>query len=287
MSRPKLVNYAILIRLLTMSIVWLLLLVWFLNAYRLPCNGALGFLAALSATLLLAGTERAYFRRRALFNECLQQEGRLFRILHNRILMTLREIVFAVLLALLLLIGALAFEPRQWSLLLADVLLLSLVIPRLTLAMTNEVCDACRHALARQWALWLSVLLLWGEAVMMLFLFPPEDYIGMRWQEVVTYGVNMPDVHCAWLASAAEIYRMGQALAIWAAQNASRVSHDPTQSVMVWVGFSVMFGLTFLMALAISRAFVGVMARPWEMWRSLSAPRSSPTVAHQADSDRH
>jgi hypothetical protein len=80
---------------------------------------------------------------------------------------------------------------------------------------------------------------------------------------------------------------MGQALAIWAAQNASRVSHDPTQSVMVWVGFSVMFGLTFLMALAISRAFVGVMARPWEMWRSLSAPRSSPTGAHQADSDRH
>lgn len=286
MSRPKLVNYAILIRLLTMSIVWLLLLVWFLNAYRLSCNAALGFLAALGATQLLAGTERVYFRRRALFSQCLLKEGRLFRIFHNRILTTLREIAFAGLLALLLLIGTLAFEPRQWSLLFADLMLLSLVIPRLALAMTNEVCDECRHALARQWALWLSVLLLWGEAVMMLFLFPPEDYIGMRWQEVVTYGVNMPDVHCAWMASAAEVYRIGQALAMWAAQNASRVNQDPTQSVMVWVGFSVLFGLTFLMALAISRAFVGVMARPWEMWKSFSAPRSDPAVAQEADSAR-
>jgi hypothetical protein len=285
MSRPRFVNYAIVVRLLTMSIVWLLLLVWFLNAYRLPCNAALGFVAALGITLLFAGTEQAYLRRRALFNECLQAEGRLFHIFYNRLFMTLREIAFAGFLALLLLMGSLAFEPRQWSLLIADILLLSLVIPRLAIAMSNAVREEYRYAMARHWALWLSVVLLWGEAVMMLYLFPPEDYIGMRWQEVVTYGVSTPDVHCAWLASAAEMYRSAQALAMWAAQNASRVMHDRTQSVMVWVGFIVLFGLTFLTALAISRAFIGVMARPWEMWKSFSAPRSGPATPRDADAD--
>lgn len=282
MSRPKLISYAVLVRLLTMSIVWLLLLVWFLNAYRAPCRGALVVFVLLAAILLVAGTERSYFHRRALFNECLRSEGRLFAIFHNRILLTARETLYSGVLALLLMTAALLFEPRQWSLLFADLLLLTLLIPRLARAMGNEVRDEYRYAMARQWAMWISVLLLWSEAVLVLVFSPAQDFVGMRWQEVVTFGVAVPEVHCPPMHAAAEIYAAGQALAMWAVQNASRVSHDPTQAVMVWVGLVTLFGFTFLVALAYSRALIGVMGRPWEMWQSFSGSHGQAAASAPA-----
>jgi hypothetical protein len=146
-----------------------------------------------------------------------------------------------------------------------DLLMLSLLIPRLTAVMGDHVRQRYRYAIARRWAMMLSILLLWGEAVVVLMFSPPEDYFGMRWQEVVTYGVAQPDVLCPLVQSASEVYTVGQALAIWAVQNAARVSNDPTQVIMVWVGYAVLVGFSWLVALAYSRALVGVMARPWEM----------------------
>jgi len=227
----------------------------------------------LSSFMLLAGIEKSFLHRRALFNECLHDDDRLFDLFHNRILMTLRETTVAIVLGGLMMVGALIFEPRQWSLLFIDLLLLSLLIPRLVNAMSNQVRDEYRFAMARQWATWLSVLLLWGEAVMVLIISPPEYYVGMRWQEVVTYGVRQPDAACPLVAYAAQIYMVGLALAMWSVQNASRVLNDPTQAVMAWIGFLTLFGFTFAMALAFSRALVGVMGRPWEMWRR---PRKQP-----------
>jgi len=282
MSRPRFVSYAIMVRLLTMSIVWLVLLIWFLNAYRANCASSLLVLAMLSSFMLLAGIEKSFLHRRALFTECLCDDERLFDLFHNRILMTFRETAVALLLGGLMMVGALVFEPRQWSLLFIDLLLLSLLIPRLVSAMSNQVRDEYRFAMARQWATWLSVLLLWGEAVMVLIISPPEYYVGMRWQEVVTYGVRQPEVACPLVAYAAQIYMVGLALAMWSVQNASRVLNDPTQAVMAWIGFLTLFGFTFAMALAFSRALIGVMGRPWEMWRRPSKqppvnPGDSPT----------
>jgi len=276
MLRPKMMTYAVLIRLLTMSTVWLIMLVWFLNAYRAPCVTGLAIFGVLALILLVAGSERSYFYRRALFNECLHRGGRLFHIFHNRILLTIRETLYASVLALFLLVSSLLFEPRQWSLLYADLMLLTLLIPRLATAMGSEIRDQYRYALARQWAMWISVLLLWGEAVLVLIFSPPEDYFGMRWQEVVSYGVAEPDVLCPLLKSAAEVYAGGQALAIWAVQNATRYINDPTQSVMIWVGLTTLFGFTFIVALAYSRALIGVMGRPWEMWHSQTGDTKPP-----------
>lgn len=267
MPRPRLISYAIVVRLLTMMIVWLFLLVWFLNAYRANCAASLAALGMLTAFLLVAGIERSFLLRRALFNECLSSEGRLFNLFYNRIFITIRETMYAFVLAAFLLASSLVFEPRQWSLLFIDLLLLALLIPRLTESMAKYVHQEYRYALARQWATWLSVLLLWGEAVMALTISPPEYYGGMRWQEVVTYGVSEPEVACPLVAELARIYMVGIALAIWSVQNVSRLINDPTQAIMIWVGFVTLFGFTFMMALAFSRALAGVMGRPWEMWR--------------------
>lgn len=280
--RRKEIDYAVIIRLLTMSIVWLTLMVWFLNAYRISCGPALAIFVVLGLVLLVAGLERSYFHRRALFNECLFKKGRLFHVFHSRVLITLREVVFAGALALLLMVGPLLFEPRQWSLLFADLLLLALLVPRLAAAVGEEVRAEYRFVMARQWAMWISVALLWGEALAVLILSPPEDYVGMRWQEVVTYGVAAPDVACPLLGSAAEAYASGQALAMWAVQNVGRVINDPTQSLMVWVGLAALIGFSFLVALAYSRALVGVMGRPWEMWRSFSGSHGAPAAERPA-----
>ncbi|MGB5737272.1 MAG: hypothetical protein WBM40_22835 [Thiohalocapsa sp.] len=287
MPRPGFVSYAIVMRLLTMSIVWLSLLIWFLNAYRAGCVTALAVLALLGLVLLAAGMEKSLLRRRALFQECMAEQDRLFDLFHNRLVMTLYRATSALFLGLILLASALTFEPRQWSILFVDVLLMALLLPRLARSMGEQVHDEYRYALARQWGMWFSVALLWGEAIMVLTLSPPENYLGQRWQEVVTYGVSQSDVLCPQVADLTNVLAAAQALAMWAVQNASLVLNDPTQAVMVWVGFVSLFGLTFLVAWAFSQALIGVMARPWEVWSlsAMPAPMRNPALPAGRKSD--
>jgi hypothetical protein len=53
---------------------------------------------------------------------------------------------------------------------------------------------------------------------------------------------------------------------------------------MVWVGLTTLIGFTFLVALAYSRALVGVMARPWEMWHPFSGGPAAAEVRRQVES---
>jgi hypothetical protein len=268
-------------RLLTMLIVWLTLLVWAFNAHRAGCLASAAVLALLAGVLFVAGAERSHLLRRALFRETTSREGRLFRVFYNGLLITLRDLVVAVLLALVLIASALTFAPQQWSVLFADLLLLTLLIPRLARAARNEIRADYRYAMARQWAIWISLLLLWLEAMMMLAFYPPADYTGMRWQEVLTYNLTVPYAACDPVEAAAQVLVTGQAIAIWAMQNGGRVAKDPTQSVMLWVGGSALVGFTFLTALAYSRALIGVMGRPWELWRrgAAAADPAGPAAA--------
>jgi hypothetical protein len=94
----------------------------------------------------------------------------------------------------------------------------------------------------------------------------------MRWQEVVTYNLAVPDAACGLIETATRTFVTGQAIAIWAVQNGARVAHDPTQSVMLWVGYTTLVAFTFLTALAYSRALIGVMGRPWELWGTSAEP---------------
>jgi hypothetical protein len=270
MSRPNPIPSAIVMRLLTMLIVWLILLIWVFNAHRAGCVPSAMALVTLGGVIFLAGSERSHLLRRAMLNEAARREGRLFRVFYNGLLITLRDVLVAALLAVILLASALTFAPQQWSVLFADLLLLSLLIPRLADAMGREVRDFHRFALARQWAVWISVLLLWAEGMMSLVFYPPADFTGMRWQEVVTFNLRTPDVACGLLETATQVFITGQAIAIWALQNSARVANDPTQSIMLWVGYTALIGFTFATALAYSRALIGVLGRPWEMWQPVT-----------------
>jgi hypothetical protein len=269
-------SYAVIMRLLTMLIVWLALLVWALNANRAGCVASIAVLALLAGVIFVAGSERSLLLRRALFDAAAGSDARLFALLYNGVLITLRDALVAVALAVVLVGAALTFAPQQWSVLFADLLLLTLLIPRLARLAHSGIRSEYRYAMARQWAVWISLLLLWSEAVMSLVFYPPADYTGMRWQEVLTYNLTVPDAACAPVQTVAQVFATGQAIAVWALQNGARVANDPTQSVMLWVGYGSLVGFTFLTALAFSRALIGVMGRPWEMWEPAPEPQAVP-----------
>lgn len=286
MPRPSFISYAIVMRLLTMSIVWLALLVWVLNAYRVGCVTSIAVLVLMAAAVFVTGSERSHMYRRALFNETAHHDGRLLRLGYNGLFINLRDLAVAVPLAVVLVTSALTFAPRQWSLLFADLLLMALLIPRIARLLGNDVRPPYRYAMARQWAVWISLVLLWIEGIMSLLFYPPVDYTGMRWQEVVTYNLVVPDAACGIIEAATTIFVSGQAIAIWAVQNGARVANDPTQSVMLWVGYTTLVGFTFLTALAYSRALIGVMGRPWELWgKGVPPAQGAPTAAEDSTPD--
>jgi hypothetical protein len=214
MPRPSLISYAVIMRLLTMLIVWLTLLVWVFNAHRAGC-ALTGLIAVLlGGIIFIAGNERSHLIRRALLTETAQRGGRFYRALYNGLLISVRDVIISVALAVVLMASALTFAPQQWSILFADLLFLTLLIPRLARAMRQEVRAEYSYAVARQWAIWISVLLLWLEAVLSLALYPPADFTGMRWQEVVSYNMRVPDAACGLLQQAIDVFVTGQAIAI-------------------------------------------------------------------------
>jgi hypothetical protein len=262
------VRYADLPRLLTMSVVWLLLLVWYLNAFRLGCLAVLGLVAVLALILGISGEEMHLVRRRVFVRECLEPGGQLYRFFSRRYWLVLSEAVKSALLALLLLVGALTLAPRQWSLMFAVVLLLGLLVPRFYAGLEGQVREEYRFAVARRWAMWVSVGLLWLESLAALLFLASENFTGLRWQEVIDFGAAAPDVGCAPVAQLVAIESAVQALGQWSAQNLVRSRNDLPQSLMASLGLLASMALSFLFAYLYSRALIGVVGRPWVAWRA-------------------
>ncbi len=262
-------TYKDLPRLLTMTIAWLLLLGWHLTADRLSCPPTLGLLALFTLILTLSGTEIAFTRRRAYLNEILEPDGFLYRALRRNIAMVAVEVLKSAALALILVVGALTLAPRQWSLMFADVLLLGLLLPRLHGVLIGQVREEYRYAIARRWGIWVSTTLLLLESVLVLLFSASENFIGLRWQEVISNGAAQPEALCEGIATLARTTSAIEALGIWSVQNLIRNLNDLPQALMATLGVIASVGFSFLLAYAYSRALVGVVSRPQTMWRSV------------------
>lgn len=253
-------------RLLTMTIVWLLLLVWHFNAYRSGCIATAGLVLLFTLILLLSGSELALAKRQAYLDSYLKPEGRLYLLLGQKYLLIGIEVAMAAFLALFLLVSALTYAPRQWSLMFAVMLFLVLLLPRLYGSLAGQVRERYRFAIARRWTMWVSVLLLWMESLFVLFFISGENFMGLRWQEVVAYASVQPDAGCALIARMAAISSAVDALGQWSVQNLQRSISDLPQAMMAVIGLFGAIGLGFLRAYVFSRALVGVVGRPWTMW---------------------
>jgi hypothetical protein len=271
------VRYQIIPRLASMATVWTLLLVWFYVGSAIGCVGTLLFLAVLSAILAMSGTEIAFYRRRAFLQTFLRSEGWMHRTLRSNAPPLVLELLKAVALALFLLVSALSFEPHYWALLCADVLLLSLLLPRIYAGLGEAASEQYRWVLARHWATWISAFALWVPSMFILvYATPAQNYFGLRWQEVVSYSAAQSVPSCPLVGDLARIGAIADALGTWGIQNLWRsLSHTPDtiMAIIAVIGTSV---IVFLLAWTFNHALMGVLARPWLMWHipPSGAPRA-------------
>jgi len=174
--------------------LWGGLLSWHRLAPRLGCPESIAILLVLTAALAASATEVAFYRRRAFLTHYLSPDGILFRLLSGRIPMVSWQCAKAMLLAWVLLISALLFEPIQWWVLLADTLLIALLMGLFSAMLRGEVKSAYAEPLARHWALRVNAVVLWGVLVIVQFYSAHEDYTGLRWEDVAVHGASRVSV---------------------------------------------------------------------------------------------
>jgi hypothetical protein len=232
----------------------------------LGCAGAAVVVALLAGAVTLGGLEAAAQRRRAFVGQILAPGGRLWRLLRPGAVMALGQGVAGLGLALLLVV-AVARGGGLPLLLLADVLLMALLVAGLRRLLAGEVQAPHRHALARRWAARLNTLMLWVAASGWLLAAPHPRWAGMSWEAVVAEAAAGVSTGCAALGVLARGAAAGEALALWAAQEVLTGLRDPVRALLAWLAFLGAFGASWILAWAWSRALVGVLARPWELWR--------------------
>ena len=103
-------TYSDIPRLLTMTIFWQLLLVWYLLADRLHCGVALGLLVLLTLAQFISGAEMTLTKRRMFLDECLEPRTALFRVFQRRYLLLVLELLKSVVLSLFLMVSVLGFR---------------------------------------------------------------------------------------------------------------------------------------------------------------------------------
>jgi len=232
-------------------------------AGRFGCAGTALYLLPFWIAATLSAAEGAFLRRYRFISYSLADDGRLGRVLRPGPLLLLRQGVGGLLLALLLLVGALALAPGQRLLLLADLVLLPLLLVALGWLLRGEIRSDILRPLVRQWAHRVNALLLWLALLLVLFHSPQMDYSGQPWQTVARQGALEVTVGCDALAVLARLQSVGGALALWAAQNLFGGLQEAEQLLMAWGLFTAAFGVSFLLAWVYSRALVGVWVGRW------------------------
>ncbi len=177
-----------------------------------------------------------------------------------------------------MMVGTVALTVREWALLLLDVFLLSLLMPRMPALLHGSVKRTYLYAISRRWAVWFSTLLLWGESLLTLFMAHNDDYRELSWDDAVGYSTGAsPDTHGV-AAMMLRINAGAEGLASWSVQQLLYgPGGDLAQTLVAVMTLVSVLLMWFLLAWAYSRALVGALARVMEIWR----PRQSP---HEAES---
>lgn len=262
-------------RVVPMLLVYGALLGWHLTADRLGCAMVAVLLASVTVLLALSGIEVAFYRRYAFLRLYLVPDGILFRLLGRRILIIIRQVVKSLLLAFLLLIAALRFDWPQWLLLLADVFLVTALLAVFSSRLVGEIRQPYRDPMARHWSGRVNAALLWIAWAFLTYYSPQENYLGLRWEEVVAHSAHQTAIGCDLLSTLSALAATGEGLALWFAQNQLSGLQNPDHSLAGWSVFILVFGASFLVFFAYGRALVGTLARPWGVWRH--APEGDPS----------
>ena len=245
--------------------LWCILLAWHWTAARVECIGSALFLIPLWAALSLAASEVAIFKRYAFIAQYLRSEGVLARLLKRKTLLLAWQSTKALFFTLVLLVSTVLFDIGQWLVLLADIVVMVILVGVFAWLLRGEVKPSYRDPLARYWAHWVNTILLWIASVLVMFYSAHDNYTGMPWEEVVHFSALNNEVACDALAVLVRINAVSEALMWWSAQNFMTGWEQPAQRLLAWVAFLALFGVSFLIAWAYSRALTGVLSRPWKL----------------------
>jgi hypothetical protein len=262
-------------RLLSMFGVWLLLVIWNLSAGYIGDLGNLLFLFIIAVPVAMSGVEGACYRRHAFRKACLLPPSWLYRLMGLEPLIVGAEVVKALLLGLLLMVGTVSLTVREWCVLCLDVFVLALLMPRVPGLLHENVNPTYLYAMSRHWAIWFSTALLWLDFLLALGFGVNNDYRGLSWAEAVAYSTSVaPGVDDGGIVDLMLRIDAGlNGLASWASYELLYGANDLAQGLaaaMVLIGVVI---AGFALAWAYSRALVGAMARPFEVWRSRSSRR--------------
>jgi hypothetical protein len=274
-------KYQFLPRLSSMFAVWLLLVSWNLSAPHIGDLGNLVFLVHISVPLSMSGAEAAFYRRHAFRNEYLIQPSWFHRLMGMEPLILGIEIAKALLLAVLLMVGTVALSVHEWALLLLDVLILALLMPRMPALLHSSVNRTYLYAMSRRWAIWFSTLLLWGESVLALLLANSDDYRGLSWEDAVAYSTS-PETAADATGVIAVMRRIdagADGLASWSSYQLLHTANvDLAQMLVATMALVSVLLMWFLLAWAYSRALLGTLARVMEIWRARPPRRGGRDV---------
>jgi hypothetical protein len=202
-------------------------------------------------------------RRHAFVAQYLRSQGTLAWLLRRKTLLLLRQACKALFFTLVLIISAVFFDLNQWLVLLADIVLMAILIHLISRLLSNEVKPNYRAFLAHYWAHWVNAILLWAASVLVIFYSSHDNYTGMSWEQVVHFSASKVVLGCDSLALLARFNAVSEALMWWAAQNFLNTLVQPAQVLMAWFAFSALFGMSFLISWAYSRALAGALLRSW------------------------
>lgn len=245
------------------------MVIWNLSARYIGDLGNLLFLLVIAVPVAMSGLEGACYRRHAFRNECLLAPSWLYRLVGLDLLIVGAEVVKALLLGLLLMVGTVSLTVREWSVLFLDVFVLALLMPRVPGLLHQTVNRVYLYAMSRRWAIWFSTALLWLDSVLALSLGINNDYRGLSWAQAVAYSTTVgPSVDDGSIVALMLRVDAGiDGLASWASYQLLYGVSDLAEGLaaaMVLIGvLFVRFGLAW----AYSRALVGAMARPFEFCR--------------------
>ncbi len=256
-------------RLSSMLMVWLVLLAWHVAGPHIGLLGNALFVLVITVPMILSGAEIAFYRRYAFCREYLEPDNNwLHRLLGLEWLVLVLEALKALALSMLLMLGTLTLDMLGWTLLLAVVLVLALLMPRLPGLLHGVVRSPYLYAMARRWAIWVSTTLLWLEAILIL-LSTGDDFRGLSWWQVVDYAIRPVGPDCTSdLICTLSRFDLGiDIVAGWSVHVLLKPMTVVADSIAAALALCCILALWLLIALAYSRALMGMMARPLALRR--------------------
>ncbi|ESQ15076.1 MAG: hypothetical protein N838_09835 [Thiohalocapsa sp. PB-PSB1] len=185
-------KYRMIPRLSSMLAVWSTLIGWNYSAPHIGVLGNLAFLLVIAVPLVMSGSEVVFYRRYAYRHECLIQPSWLYRLMGLEPLILGGEIVKALLLGMVLMVGTAALTLREAALLLLNVVIMALLMPRVPGLLHGSVNRTYLYAMSRLWAIRFSTWLLWLDSLLVLALSINDDYRGLSWADAVVYSTALP-----------------------------------------------------------------------------------------------